>query len=72
MTPLQIFHKNVKDLGKLSADKGLKKLPKVQNIARSGHTEMDPPDHEPFMSRLRSGGFRLNGIVDCFSTYSTL
>ena len=30
--------KNVRDLGKLIVTKGLKKLPKVQKIAQSGHT----------------------------------
>ena len=30
--------KNVGDLGKLIVAKGFKKLPKVQKIARSGHT----------------------------------
>ena len=30
------------DLGKLIVAKGFKKLPKVQKIARSGHTEGDP------------------------------
>ena len=39
MTPLQKLPKNVKDLGKLIVAKGLKKLPKVQKIAQSGHTE---------------------------------
>ena len=29
------------DLGKLIVAKGLKKLPKVQKIARSGHTARD-------------------------------
>ena len=29
---------NVGDLGKLNVAKGFKKLPKVQNIAQSGHT----------------------------------
>ena len=38
LTPLQKFPKNVRDLGKLFVAKGLKKLPKVQKIARSGHT----------------------------------
>ena len=38
LTPLQKFRKNVRDLGKLFVAKGLKKLPKVQKIARSGHT----------------------------------
>ena len=31
--------KNVGDLGKLIVTKGIKKLPKVQKIAQSGHTE---------------------------------
>ena len=30
--------KNVGDLGKLIVAKGIKKLPKVQKIAQSGHT----------------------------------
>ena len=39
LTPLRILPKNVGDLGKLIAAKGFKKLPKVQKIAKSGHTE---------------------------------
>ena len=38
MIPLQKLPKNVEDLGKLIVAKGLKKLPKVQKIAQSGHT----------------------------------
>ena len=38
MTPLQKLPKNVEDLGKLIVAKGFKKLPKVQKIAKSGHT----------------------------------
>ena len=38
LTPLQNLHRNVVDLGILIAAKVLKKLPKVQNIAKSGHT----------------------------------
>ena len=38
LTPLQKLPKNVGDLGKLIVAKGLKKLPKVQKIAQSGHT----------------------------------
>ena len=37
LTPLQKFTKNGE--GKLIVAKGFKKLPKVQNIAQSGHTE---------------------------------
>ena len=35
---LQNLPKNVGDLGKLCVAKGIKKLPKVQKIAKSGHT----------------------------------
>ena len=38
LTPLQSLPKNVGDLGKLIVAKGFKKLPKVQKIAKSGHT----------------------------------
>ena len=38
LTPLQNLYRNVGDLGKLIAAKGFKKLPKVQKIAKSGHT----------------------------------
>ena len=38
LTHLQNLPKNVEDLGKLIAAKGFKKLPKVQKIAKSGHT----------------------------------
>ena len=37
---LQKLPKNVGDLGKLIVAKGFKKLPEVQKIARSGHTEL--------------------------------
>ena len=38
LTPLQKLPKNVGDLGKLIVARGIKKLPKVQKIATSGHT----------------------------------
>ena len=38
LRPLQNLPRNVGDLGKLIAAKGFKKLPKVQKIAKSGHT----------------------------------
>ena len=41
MTPLQKLPKNVRDLGKIIVAKGFKKLPKVQKIAQSGHTDHD-------------------------------
>ena len=34
--------KNVGDLGKLIVANGFKKLPKVQKIAKSGHTGQEP------------------------------
>ena len=39
LTPLQKFPKNVGDLGKPIVAEGFEKLPKVQKIARSGHTD---------------------------------
>ena len=39
LTLLQKLTKNGEDWGKLIVAKGFKKLPKVQNIAQSGHTE---------------------------------
>ena len=38
--------KNVRDLGKLIVAKGLKKLPKVQKIAQSGHTASIPNSNQ--------------------------
>ena len=40
-TPLQNLPKNVGYLGQLIVAKGFKKLPKVQKIAKSGHTATD-------------------------------
>ena len=42
LTHLQKLPKNVIDLDKLIVSKCFKKLPKVQKIAQSGHTELDP------------------------------
>ena len=39
MIDLQNLPKNVSDLGKLIYAKGFKKLPKVQKISQSGHTD---------------------------------
>ena len=38
LTPLQKLHKNGEDWGKLIVATGFKRLPKVQNLAQSGHT----------------------------------
>ena len=38
LTPLLKLPKNGEDWGKLIVAKGFKRLPKVQNIAQSGHT----------------------------------
>ena len=38
LTPLQKLPPNVRDLGRIIVDKGFEKLPKVQQIAQSGHT----------------------------------
>ena len=39
LTPLLKLPKNGEDWGKLIGPKGFKKLPKIQNIAQSGHTD---------------------------------
>ena len=39
LAPFQKLPKNVENLGKLIVAKGFKKLPKVQKIANSGHTD---------------------------------
>ena len=52
LTPLQNLPRIVGDLGKLISAKGFKKLPKVQKITKSGHTECDSPrlwDQEPML-----------------------
>ena len=54
MIPLKKLPKNVRDLGKLIVAKGLKKLPKVQKIAQSGHTACDSKDYSVKM-KLGSG-----------------
>ena len=41
LTPLQKLPKNWGDWGKLIVANGFKKLPKVQLIAKSGHTACD-------------------------------
>ena len=46
LTPLQKLPKNGEDWGKLIVAKGFKKLPKVQNIAQSGHTACKRPAHD--------------------------
>ena len=39
LTPLQKLPNNVGDWGKIIVPKGFKNLPKVQKIAKSGHTD---------------------------------
>ena len=41
LTPSQKLPKNVGDLGKFILAKGFKKLPKITQIAQSGHTVDD-------------------------------
>ena len=45
LTPLQKLPKNVVDLGELIVVKGFEKLPKVQLIAQSGHTDSRALSH---------------------------
>ena len=51
LAPLQKLPKNIGDLGKLIVAKGFKKLPKVQKIANSGHTERETIPVYPMLSR---------------------
>ena len=57
MTPLQKFPKNVGELGKLIVAKGFEKLPKIQKIAKSGHTAQRVLDASPSSSTLSAGIF---------------
>ena len=41
LTPLQKLPKNVGDLGKIIVATGFEKLPKVQKIAKSGHSGVE-------------------------------
>ena len=50
LTPLQNLPKNVGDLGKLIVAKGFKKLPKVQKIAKSGHTDVTEPQPKTLLT----------------------
>ena len=56
--------KNVGDLGKYIVAKGFKKLPKVQKIAQSGHTEMKP--------KCFSGEEQLQLHLDCSLRLNTI
>ena len=47
LTPLQKLPKNGEDWGKLIVAKGFERLPKVQNIAQTGHTESVPDISSP-------------------------
>ena len=49
LTPLQKLPKNGEDWGNLIVAKGFKNLPKVQNIAQSGHTATYLPTYLPIL-----------------------
>ena len=53
LAPLLKLPKNVVDLGKFIVAKGLKKLPKVQKIANSGHTGQGFPEKKLSSSAAR-------------------
>ena len=57
LTPLQNLPKNVEDLSKLIVAKGFKKLPKVQKIAKSGHTGSIPQIFIIIPNRIISPGW---------------
>ena len=65
LAPLQKMPKTVGDLGKLIVAKGFKKSPKVQKIAKSGHTVSD----------VGKSGYempRMNDLPICFGTANVL
>ena len=69
LTPLQKLTKNGEDWGKLIVAKAFKKLPKVQNIAQSGHTDSESTVGSVFTknasSAVRSGVWGIFNLTDC-------
>ena len=57
LTPLQKLPKHVGDLGKLIVAKGFEKLPRVQKIAQSGHTDQERYLLCPFVSKFDLASF---------------
>ena len=57
---LQKLPKNVEDLGNFIVAKGFKKLPKVQQIAQSGHTAFNRPKYFYFFLRPERGGLLID------------
>ena len=51
LTPLQKLTKNVEDWGKLIVAKGFRKVPKVQNITQSRHTEQGNENYGPVCTK---------------------
>ena len=66
LTPSQKLHKNGEDLGKIIVANGFKRLPKVQNIAQSSHTECEPISHSLVTERKSN----VNEMVSFNSDYS--
>ena len=70
LTPLLKLSKNGEDWGKLIVAKAFKKLPKIQNIAQSGHTAggspMPPGQH--VMNVIYDYGFVLTGNIPTYCT----
>ena len=63
LTPLQNLPKNLGDLGQLVIAKGFKKLPKVQKIAKSGHTDLSSEAAKklrPKIVKINVGNLLLN------------
>ena len=60
LTPLHKLPKNVEDLGKLFVGKGFKKLPKVQQIAQSGHIAFNRQKYFYFFLRPERGGLLID------------
>ena len=69
LTPLQKLHKNGEDWGKLIVATGFKRLPKVQNIAQSGHTVDDSLDVYWLLTARRLHQMELHPDPDILDIY---
>ena len=75
LAPLQKLPKNVGDLGKFIVAKGFKKLPKLQKIANSGHTDynLQPKTFQSEISKnIHRHGINEKGLVPSLVSLSFL
>ena len=58
------LYKNVRDFGKFIVAKGFKKLPKVQKIAQSGHTDYNIGRHKTHILKEEANKLALSLYFD--------